>query len=504
MTQTKTGHPRGLYTLFFTEMWERFSYYGMRALLTLFLVAELINNGFGMTRAEAFTIYGVFTGLVYVTPIFGGWLADKVLGQRKAIYIGAVIMAIGQFIMAYSVVAGDHTIVGGDPYRLFFLYSGLSLLIVGNGFFKPNISTIVGGLYEADDPRKDGGFTIFYMGINLGAFIAPLTAGYLGETYGWQYGFTTAGLGMVLGFVWFFFNQKTLENVGMPPNADKDAHLLKIKDYVDVLIWSIGSIILSFAIVFFIDAVSSTVLDSVITIIGIAAVGGIGYSIFTGTQGKTEWSRVAVIFILAIFNIIFWSGFEQAGSTFNLFAADQTDRTIALFNDWVIPASYFQAINAIAIFAIAPIFDVIWGKLTQIGKNPPTPLKFGFALLMLAAGFFVMSAAASAAEHGLVSPLWLVSVYLLHTLGELMISPIGLSMITKLSPPKIVSIMMGIWMGSIAIGNYMAAAMESIANSMGFEQGAPMFRFIAFEALIAGAIAIALAPVIKKMMKGIH
>jgi len=497
MTQNNTGHPRGLYTLFFTEMWERFSYYGMRALLTLFLVAELINNGFGMTRAEAFAIYGVFTGLVYVTPIFGGWLADKVLGQRKAIYIGAVIMAIGQFVMAYSVIASSDS-------RLFMLYSGLSLLIIGNGFFKPNISTIVGGLYEADDPRKDGGFTIFYMGINLGAFIAPLTAGYLGETYGWQYGFTTAGLGMVLGFIWFFFNQKTLENVGMPPKADKNDHLLKVKDYIDVVIWSIGSIILSFAIVYFINAVSSTVLDYVIYIIGAAAAAGIGYSIFTGTQGKTEWSRVSVIFILAIFNIIFWSGFEQAGSTFNLFAADQTDRTVALFNDWVIPASYFQAINAIAIFAIAPVFDIVWGKLTQIGKNPPTPLKFGFALLMLAAGFFVMSAAASSAEHGLVSPLWLVSVYLLHTLGELMISPIGLSMITKLSPPKIVSIMMGIWMGSIAIGNYMAAAMEHIASIMGFEQGAPMFRFIAFEALIAGGIAIALAPIIKKMMKGVH
>ena len=497
MANSNTGHPRGLYTLFFTEMWERFSYYGMRALLTLFLVAELINNGFGMTRAEAFAIYGVFTGLVYVTPIFGGWLADKVLGQRKAIYIGAVIMAIGQFVMAYSVIASEST-------RLFMLYSGLSLLIVGNGFFKPNISTIVGGLYEADDPRKDGGFTIFYMGINLGAFIAPLTAGYLGETYGWQYGFTTAGLGMVLGFVWFFFNQKTLENVGMPPHADKNDHLLKGKDYFDVLIWSIGSIILSFAIVLFINAVSSTVLDYVIYVIGAAAVAGIGYSVFTGTQGKTEWSRVSVIFILAIFNIIFWSGFEQAGSTFNLFAADQTDRTIALFNDWVIPASYFQAINAIAIFAIAPVFDVVWGKLTQIGKNPPTPLKFGFALLMLAAGFFVMSAAASSAEAGLVSPLWLVSVYLLHTLGELMISPIGLSMITKLSPPKIVSIMMGIWMGSIAIGNYMAAAMEHIAASMGFEQGAQMFNFIALEALIAGGIAIALAPIIKKMMKGVH
>ena len=494
MTNANSGHPRGLYTLFFTEMWERFSYYGMRALLTLFLVAELVNNGFGMTRAEAFAVYGVFTGLVYVTPIFGGYLADAILGQRKAIYIGAFVMAAGQFVMAYSVIAEE-------SIRLSMLYSGLALLIVGNGFFKPNISTIVGGLYEADDPRKDGGFTIFYMGINLGAFIAPLTAGYLGEVYGWQYGFATAGLGMVIGALWFFFNQKSLEKVGLPPKCDESCSSLNGKDWTDIIAYTLVSVALSFGVVYLIDVISETTLNYIIYIIGIVAVGGIGYTIYNGTEGNTEWSRVSVIFILAIFNIVFWSGFEQAGSTFNIFAADQTDRIVF---GWEIPASWFQSINAIAIFAIAPIFDVLWGKLTQRGKNPPTPVKFGLALLMLALGFFVMSAAASAAVGGLVSPLWLVSVYLLHTLGELMISPIGLSMITKLSPPKIVSIMMGIWMGSIAIGNYLAAAMEHIAASMGFEQGAPMFRFIAFEALIAGAIAILLAPVIKKMMKGIH
>ncbi len=339
------------------------------------------------------------------------------------------------------------------------------------------------------------------MGINLGAFIAPLTAGYLGETYGWQYGFATAGFGMVIGALWFYFNQNSLEKVGLPPKCDPSCTGLVGKDWTDILIYTVVSVALSFGVVYLIDVISETALDYIIYVIAAAAAAGIGYTIYNGTQGKTEWSRVSVIFILAIFNIVFWSGFEQAGSTFNLFAADATDRMVMGFE---IPASWFQSINAIAIFAIAPVFDILWGKLTQMGKNPPTPLKFGFALIMLALGFFVMSAAASAAVGGLVSPLWLVSVYLLHTLGELMISPIGLSMITKLSPPKIVSIMMGIWMGSIAIGNYLAAAMEHIAASMGFEQGAPMFRFIAFEALIAGAIAILLAPVIKKMMKGIH
>ena len=496
MTTTKTSHPKGLYTLFFTEMWERFSYYGMRALLTLFLVAQLIDGGFGMTRAEAFAIYGVFTGLVYVTPIFGGFLADKILGQRKAIYIGALVMALGQFTMAYSAIAGDMT-------RTFALYSGLALLIVGNGFFKPNISTIVGGLYESDDPRKDGGFTIFYMGINLGAFIAPLTAGLLGENYGWEYGFATAGVGMMVGFFWFLFNQNSLEQVGLPPKMDLSTGATNIntKDWFDILIYTVVSSILSIGIVYLIDVISESALDAIIYIIAIVAAAGIGYTIFKGTQGKTEWSRVIVIFILAIFNIVFWSGFEQAGSTFNLFAADNTDRIVF---GWEIPASWFQSINAIAIFIFAPIFDVIWGKLTNMGKNPPTPVKFGLALVMLSVGFFVMSAAASNAVDGLVSPLWLVSVYLLHTFGELMISPIGLSMITKLSPPKIVSVMMGLWMGSIAVGNYLAAGMEAIAASLGFEQGAPMFKFIALEAIIAGVIALLLAPVIKKMMKGIH
>ncbi|MCK5907798.1 MAG: peptide MFS transporter, partial [Flavobacteriales bacterium] len=254
MTQSNAGHPRGLYTLFFTEMWERFSYYGMRALLTLFLVAELINNGFGMTRAEAFAIYGVFTGLVYVTPIFGGYLADAILGQRKAIYIGAFVMAIGQFVMAYSVIAEEST-------RLFMLYSGLALLIVGNGFFKPNISTIVGGLYEADDPRKDGGFTIFYMGINLGAFIAPLTAGYLGEVYGWQYGFATAGFGMVIGALWFFFNQKSLKSVGLPPKCSSECTSLVGKDWSDIIIYTIASIAFAFGAVYLIDVISETALD---------------------------------------------------------------------------------------------------------------------------------------------------------------------------------------------------------------------------------------------------
>jgi POT family proton-dependent oligopeptide transporter len=497
MTNSNSSHPKGLYTLFFTEMWERFSYYGMRALLVLYLTAELLNNGFGMDRAEALAIYGIFTALVYVTPIFGGFLADKILGQRKAIFIGAIVMALGQFTLAWSVIAGE-------GMREFILHSGLALLIVGNGFFKPNISTVVGGLYSADDPRKDGGFTIFYMGINLGAFIAPLTAGALGEIIGWEYGFATAGLGMVLSTFWFYARRDTLGNVGLPPkkvNTPGYTDLVS-KDWFDIIVYTVVSTVLSFGTIYLLNNLSESAISAIIWVLGIAGAVGIAYTIFKGTEGRTEWSRVAVIFVLAIFNIVFWSGFEQAGGTFNLFAAENTDRLVF---GWEIPASYFQSINAIAIFTIAPIFDIMWVKLTNIGKNPPTPVKFGFALVMLSLGFFVMAVAASNSEGGmLVSPLWLVAVYLLHTLGELMISPIGLSMITKLSPTKIVSVMMGIWMGSIAIGNYLAAAMEAIAHSFGFQQGAEMFQFIGFQALIAGGIAILISPILKKAMKGIH
>jgi len=494
-TSAKTSHPIGLYTLFFTEMWERFSYYGMRALLVLYLTAELVKNGFGMNRVDAFAIYGIFTGLVYVTPIFGGFLADKVLGQRKAIYIGALIMAFGQFTMAYSVIAEE-------TLRIFVLHSGLAILIIGNGFFKPNISAIVGGLYDADDPRKDGGFTIFYMGINLGAFIAPLTAGALGEIYGWQYGFATAGVGMLLSAIWFFARRHTLSDVGLPPNHKSHQNVLSPKDWIDIFVYTVISIALSVGVVYLLDALTDVVVNTAIYVIAIGSGLGLTYTIYKGTTGKLEWNRVIVIFILAIFNIVFWSGFEQAGSTFNLFAKQNTDRMVF---GWEIPASWFQSINAIAIFTIAPIFDVVWRKLSSIGKNPPTPLKFGLALVMLSAGFFVMASAAMASEGGvLVSSMWLVAVYLLHTLGELMISPIGLSMITKLSPPKLVSIMMGLWMGSIAIGNYLAAAMEKIADYWGFTEGAPMFRFIAFEALIAGIIAVLIYPILKKLMGGIH
>ena len=497
--KTFFGHPMGLSSLFATEMWERFSYYGMRALLVLFLTATFANGGFEMAELDAFTIYGIFTGLVYVTPLIGGVLADKVLGQRKTIYIGGLTMAIGQFLLAASAMATD----GDLSVRQSLFFTGLGVLILGNGFFKPNISTMVGELYDNNDPRKDGGFTIFYMGINLGAFLSPLVAGYLGEQISWEYGFMSAGAGMLLGTIWFFARSHTLGNIGMPPKVKADRNRLAIKDWIIIVLYTS----LLVGIVFgFIKGWGNIASDTQTWIIRIVAILGGGYLVFNivrGTNGKTEWSRVAVIFVLAIFNIFFWSGFEQAGTTFTVFARDNTQRIIG---NWEIPATWFQSINAIFIVLFAPLFSILWLKLDKKKLNPNTPMKFVWGLLLLAFGFVIMAIASQRADGGnLVSPLWLIMVFMLHTFGELCLSPIGLSMVTKLSPHKLVSTMMGVWMFSFAAGNFVASQMKAISlsleNSLGRE--VPVFWFIAIETTIAALILLTLTPWLKRMMKGI-
>ncbi|NJN26256.1 MAG: peptide MFS transporter [Cyclobacteriaceae bacterium] len=490
-----TKHPVGLYTLFATEFWERFSYYGMRALLVLYLTASFTEGGFGMERTAALEIYAIFTGLVYLTPILGGLFADKLLGQRKAIYIGGIVMALGQFALAASV---SYDLGGDMEMRKYLLFCGLGLLILGNGFFKPNISTMVGGLYEPNDPRKDSAFTIFYMGINLGAFLSPFVAGGLGEKVGWHYGYISAGVGMIIGLVWFYFRRFSLNDVGMPPNRDQNRFSLILKDWLHIIYFSLACVLVVLGIIKLIDLVSNNTLDVVKLVAAIMGGAYLLWAIFQGTSGKDQWSRVFVIIVLAVFNVIFWSGFEQAGGTFNLFAEANTDRLVM---GWDVPASWFQAINAIFIVMLAPLFSMLWMRLAEMGKNPRTPYKFAFGLLLMGLGFVVMTGAQNNADTGLlVSPLWLVGVYFLHTAGELCISPVGLSMITKLSPPKIVSAMMGLWMGSIALGNYLAGTLEGILKNYDFQ----LYPFIATEAIISSLVLLALAPLLSKMMKGIH
>ncbi len=493
-TTFRKSHPKGLYTLFATEMWERFSYYGMRSLLVLYLTATVVNGGFGLDEASALEIYAIFTGLVYLTPILGGWVSDNLLGQRKTVYIGGLVMAIGQFIMATG--AFMH---GWDPeFRAFVSHFGLGVLILGNGFFKPNISTMVGEFYDDNDPMKDSAFNIFYLGINLGAILGTFIAGGLGENVDWGWGFLTAGIGMVISVIWLNARETTLEHHGLPPKASKDRLRIGPKDWRDVFIWVIGLVVGTIVLMNIWDYLPDSV-TTIITYVGFTAIIlGLGWVIAKGTNGAEEWSRMAVIIVLAIFNVVFWAGFEQAGGTFSLFAKDNTDR---MMFGWEMPATWFQNVNSLAILIGAPLFAGLWIWLDKKGWNPRTPIKFAIGLALATVAFWVMTQASHAAEGGdLVSPFWLVGVYVLLTMGELMLSPIGLSMITKLAPGKLVSVVMGLWMASFAAGNYLAGMLEGILKKYDFE----LYPFIMMLMLGSTILLFLISPLLNKAMKGIH
>jgi POT family proton-dependent oligopeptide transporter len=489
-------HPKGLKVLFFTEMWERFSYYGMRALLVLYLTSKMINGGFELGRANALEIYAIFTSLVYLTPIIGGYLADRFLGQRKAIYIGALLMALGQFSLAFSEF-------GSISLRNEWLYMGLGLLIIGNGFFKPNISSIVGKLYSEDDPRKDSAFTIFYMGINLGALASPLIAGLLGEKFGWYLGFTTAGIGMLVSTLWFYFQREHLGTIGLPQKLMRNnpsAITLIGRDRIDIMLYVVLSVIGLYGFLNVWGKINESLQSNSLKILALIGISALIYVITSNTKGKNEWSRVFVIIVLCFFNVFFWSGFEQAGGTFNLFAAENTNLSTFI---GTIPASFFQSVNPLLIILLAPIFSVIWLRLASMNKNPRTPVKFGIALLLVGLGFVVMSMAVSKASGGaLVSPFWLLTVYFIHTTGELCLSPIGLSMISKLSPQKIVSVMMGVWFASIALAQYLAGVLEAILHN--HLPDMPLYLFLTITSVSGGIVLLAISPILNRMMKGIH
>ncbi len=496
-------HPSGLWVLFFTEMWERFSYYGMRALLVLYLTSTVVNGGFAYAENHALEIYGTFTALVYLTPIIGGIVADRLIGQRKAIIIGGLVMGLGQAAMAYSESLANMVNFSSPEVamemREYWLFIGLGLLILGNGFFKPNISTLVGRLYSDSDPRKDAAFTIFYMGINLGAFLAPLVAGYLGESVGWSWGFGSAAVGMFIGTFWFWTQESKLGTLGFGPK--RSFKLLKERlngrDWLDILAWTGGMMAFVYLFVKTWWTLPETTTTYIIRIAIFISVAAISYVIIKNTTGKTEWSRIGAILVFAFFNIFFFAGFEQAGGTFNLFARDLTDRMIGNFE---LKASWFQSVNPIAIVALAPVFSMIWVRLGS--RNPSTPVKFGLGLFLLSLGFVVMySADMIASPENRVSPMWLVMVYVLHTTGELCLSPIGLSMISKLSPPKITSMMMGLWFASIALANYLAGALRSILENYLPDMNIFLFLFITSGS--AALLMFAISPWLKKIMRGI-
>ncbi|WP_404811994.1 oligopeptide:H+ symporter [Capnocytophaga canimorsus] len=425
-------HPKALFTLFMVELWERFSYYGMRALLILYMTANLVDGGFQFDDAKAFGIYGAYGALVYLTPILGGYFADKLIGFRRAIAFGAILMAAGQF----TLFANNQT--------TFFI--GLALLVVGNGFFKPNISSMIGRFYADGDKRRDGAFTLFYMGINMGAFLAPLTCGAIGENEGWQYGFLTAGIGMLIGYIIFFFASRTsvFQNIGLAPDEKPTKNVVSfipnsVLPYVAAVVMVGCSLLL---------IQHETVVDYML---GALAVIIIGYLLFQASKMElVAKQRIWVVVLLLLFTTIFWTFFELAGSALNLFTARNVDKMLFGFE---MKTTYFQSFNPLYIMLFAPVFSWIWIKLSNLNKEPAAPYKFGTGLLLLGLGFLVLKFGGSYAKLGMVPAIFMALLYLLHTLGELALSPVGLSLVTKLSPKHMVAFMMGIWFLSSSIAH---------------------------------------------------
>lgn len=443
-------HPRALFVLFFAEMWERFSYYGMRALLTLYMTKVLF---FGEPDAEstALSIYGAYTAMVYLFPLIGGLIADRIFGFRKAIMFGGVLMMLGHFTLALEGLALD----GSMP--LFFM--ALALIIIGNGYFKPNISSLLGRFYDQDDPRKDGAFTIFYMGINIGAFLATVTCGYVGEEINWHYGFGLAGIGMALGLVAFGFNRAHLGDKGDPP-ANRPGHRPVIGRIT--LNWVVYA---GTALMLPIVALMLNVNEVVSGLLLVASIGILAYLVWEGwrTTDRVSGERLWVVGVLFVFHAVFWALFEQAGGSLTLFTDKNVDRVVAGAE---IPASVFQSLNPFYIIFLAPVFSALWIRLRALGAEPSTPMKFVLGLTQLALGFAVIVVAAEYfATNGLVPIVFLALMYLLHTTGEMTLSPIGLSMVTKLSPARIVGFVMGAWFLSIALANNMAGLIGSLTAS---------------------------------------
>ena len=490
------GHPRGLSTLFFTEMWERFSFYGLRPLLVLFMAAALAEGGFGFERTQASAIVGIYAASVYLMSLPGGWIADRLLGLRRAVFIGAILIALGHLSIGVASFAGSRV-----PFFL-----GLILIVLGTGLLKPNISAIVGDLYPEGGARRDAGFSIFYMGINTGAFFGQLITGILGEAVGWHWGFTAAGIGMLFGVVVFWMRApKTLGPIGAAPTRDPDAAKqarLERNGWIGV---GVGLAIL-FAVILMAATGVVTLNAQAIgqqyanVLVGIAIV-YFAYLFLAGGLTTDEKKRVVVIFVLFIFAAIFWAGFEQAPTSLNLFANDFTDRN---FGGWEMPATWFQSINSGFIIVLAPAFAALWVWMAKRNMELSSPAKFSLGLLFAAIGFALMIAAANAvvSSNGAVkvSAWWLVGSYFFQTVGELCLSPVGLSSMTKLSPRKYVGQMMGVWFLASSLGNLIAGLVGGHVDPTKLDQTPKVFTGTTIALLVAAVICALLVFPIRKMM----
>jgi proton-dependent oligopeptide transporter, POT family len=481
------GHPRGLSTLFFTEMWERFSYYGMRALLILFMTAPVAAGGLGFETAVAGAIYGLYTSMVYMTSLPGGWIADRLIGPRRAVLYGGIIIACGHFSMAFQ--------------SLTSFYIGLTLIVAGTGLLKGNAAVIVGTLYGPNDARRDAGFSIYYMGINLGAFIAPLVCGYLGQRVNWHVGFASAGVGMVFGVIQYVLGGKYLGEASLhPAPAASPAEAAKLRARAQL--WGAIALVAAAALTVgmysgALPITATQVADAAgYMLLGIVVV-FFSWLFFAADWTPAERRRLYAIALLFVASVIFWSEFEQAGSTLNLFG-DRNTRT-AVFG-WTFPSSYYQSLQPLFIITLAPVFALIWIRLGR--REPSSPAKFGLGLMFVGAGFAVLVIAAKLAESGVkVAPWWLVVTYLLHTFGELSLSPVGLSATTRLAPARVVGLMMGVFYLAISVGNFVGGRLASLYGAMPLPT---LFGLITAAGIGAGLVMFAVTPAIKRLMGDVN
>lgn len=481
---TFLGHPKGLFVLFFAEMWERFSYYGMRALLIFYLTKHWL-----FSDEKSGVIYGAYTALVYITPVLGGYLADRYLGQRKAVTYGAVLLTFGHLLMGFEGAGGQ------DAASLNVFWLALAFIIVGSGFLKANISVIVGQLYPRTDVRRDGAYTIFYMGINLGAALGALLCGYLGETYGWSYGFGAAGVGMLLGLIVFIVFKPLLLGRGEPLNPEAlNKTVLGIK--LEWLLYLVGLVAV---VVCWWLVQNQAVVGS---LLGAAGAILVVYVLWTAVRKLEphDRDRIFAAMFLIIGSILFWALFEQAGSSLNLFTDRHVDRS-------GVPASVFQSLNAIYIVLLAPLFAWLWTTLGHKGLEPSAPAKFGLGIVQLGIGFLVLVAGSAAAGDSMVPVLFIFLIYLFHTTGELCLSPVGLSAMNRLAPAHLASLIMGTWFFASATGNFAAGLISAATGSeaasgegAGREVVMAVYSQIGWIAIGVGIAVVVISPLIKKLM----
>ena len=488
-------HPPGLWVLFIVEMWERYSYYGMRALLVLYLIAKTTGidprgPGFGWSKGSANELYGWYCGLTYLTPVLGGWLADKLLGTHRSMVIGGLIIALGQFCLAGVELFGYGTAqvitLSTMPATCCIFIGGLALIVIGAGFFKPCAAVMVGQLYDKDDPRRDSAYTIFYMGINTGAFIAPLVTGWLALKFGWHWGFASAGVGMLLGLVVYqILRPVYLKGIGLPPHHKSE----RDQDHTPTP-----------------EETAQAEADE---------------RERTRPLTRIDWDRMIVIVLLTMFAIIFWLGMQQSGASLNIFAEEKTDRAAPFLEGNILkegeafPAPWYQSVNPIAIILFAPVFAWLWGWLDRRGMQPSTPTKFGIGLMLIGVAYIAMIfGALQASKNGLAGPQWLVITYVVATFGELCVSPVGLSMVTKLSPARYQSMMMGLYFGILFFANtgagYLAAWGTKVdewgkaGDTWWLPGQADFFLVLTVIPILVGLLVLILSPKIKRMMHGIH